>query len=54
MYQIQPNVTFQPLGNKLVREALNYAIDRQRMCDTVLMGLVGFGGPAVAAELARI
>ncbi len=41
MYQIQPNVTFQPLDNKMVRQALNYAIDRQRMCDSVLMGLVG-------------
>jgi peptide/nickel transport system substrate-binding protein len=41
MYQIQPNVTFKPLDDKRVRQALNYAIDRKRITDTVLMGLVG-------------
>jgi peptide/nickel transport system substrate-binding protein len=41
MYQIQPNVTFKPLDSKLVRQALNYSIDRKRIADTVLMGLVG-------------
>ena len=41
MYQIQPNVTFKPLDDKRVRQALNYAIDRKRIADTVLMGLVG-------------
>jgi peptide/nickel transport system substrate-binding protein len=41
MYQIQPNVTYKPLDDKRVRQALNYAIDRQRITDTVLLGLVG-------------
>ncbi len=41
MYQIQPNVTFKPLDDKRVRQALNYAIDRKRITDTVLLGLVG-------------
>ena len=39
-YQFQPNVTFKPLDDKRVRQALNYAIDRKRMADTVLLGLV--------------
>jgi len=33
------NTTFPPLDNKQVRQALNYAIDRKRFTDTVLMGL---------------
>jgi peptide/nickel transport system substrate-binding protein len=41
MYQIQPNVTYKPLDDKRVRQALNYAIDRKRITDTVLLGLVG-------------
>jgi peptide/nickel transport system substrate-binding protein len=41
MYQIQPNATFKPLDDKRVRQALNYAIDRKRIADTVLLGLVG-------------
>jgi peptide/nickel transport system substrate-binding protein len=41
IYQIQPNVTFKPLDDKRVRQALNYAIDRKRIADTVLLGLVG-------------
>ena len=41
MYQIQPNVTFKPLDDKRVRQAINYAIDRKRIADTVLLGLVG-------------
>jgi peptide/nickel transport system substrate-binding protein len=41
MYQIQPNVTFKPLDDKHVRQALNYALDRKRIADTVLLGLVG-------------
>jgi peptide/nickel transport system substrate-binding protein len=41
MYQIQPNVTFKPLDDKRVRQALNYAVDRKRITDTVLLGLVG-------------
>ncbi|MBV9132290.1 MAG: ABC transporter substrate-binding protein [Chloroflexi bacterium] len=40
MYQIQPNVTFKPLDDKRVRQALNYALDRKRIADTVLLGLV--------------
>ena len=41
MYQMQPNTTFKPLDDKRVRQALNYAIDRKRIADTVLLGLVG-------------
>jgi len=41
MYQMQPNVKFKPLDDKRVRQALNYAIDRKRIADTVLLGLVG-------------
>jgi peptide/nickel transport system substrate-binding protein len=39
-YQFQPNVTVKPLDDKRVRQALNYAIDRQRIAETVLLGLV--------------
>jgi peptide/nickel transport system substrate-binding protein len=35
----QPNSTREPMTDKRVRQALNYAIDRQRMVDTVLLGL---------------
>jgi peptide/nickel transport system substrate-binding protein len=37
-HQFQPNVTFKPLDNKLVRQALSYALDRQRMVDTIFQG----------------
>ncbi|HEY2595638.1 MAG TPA: ABC transporter substrate-binding protein, partial [Chloroflexota bacterium] len=36
------NVTKPPFDNKVVRQAINYAIDRKRFADTVLLGL---GGP---------
>jgi ABC-type transport system substrate-binding protein len=32
-----------PLDNKTVRQALNYALDRQRFADTVMLKLVGPG-----------
>ncbi len=32
-----------PFDNKLVRQALNYALDRQRFANTVMLGLVGPG-----------
>jgi peptide/nickel transport system substrate-binding protein len=38
-HQFQPNVTFAPLDNKVVRQALNYAIDRKRIAETVLQGV---------------
>jgi peptide/nickel transport system substrate-binding protein len=38
-WMLQPNSTRAPMDDKRVREALNYAIDRQRMVDTVLLGL---------------
>ena len=37
-HQFQPNVTFKPLDNKVVRQALNYAIDRKRMVDSIFLG----------------
>jgi peptide/nickel transport system substrate-binding protein len=37
---MQPNSTLPPMDNKLVRQALNWAIDRQRMADTVQLGRV--------------
>ena len=40
-YAIWMNVAVRPLDNKLVRQALNYAIDRQRFIDTALGSLVG-------------
>ena len=51
------NTTVPPFDNKLVRQAMNYAIDRQRFVDTVLLG-VGTaqdlpwtpGSPAVRAS----
>src|SRR6185437_9477195 len=38
-YALVPNVTVSPLDNKQVRQALNYAIDRQRIVDQVLQGV---------------
>jgi peptide/nickel transport system substrate-binding protein len=37
---MQPNSTQAPMDNKLVRQALNWAIDRQRMDDAVQLGRV--------------
>jgi peptide/nickel transport system substrate-binding protein len=39
-FAIWPNCTRPPTNNKLVRQALNYALDRQRMADAVWHGLV--------------
>jgi peptide/nickel transport system substrate-binding protein len=38
-WMLQPNSTREPMTDKRVRQALNYAINRQRMVDTVLLGL---------------
>jgi peptide/nickel transport system substrate-binding protein len=38
-YVVGANVTTPPLDNQKLRQALNYALDRQRFVDTVLMGL---------------
>ncbi len=38
-YGLGVNVTKPPMDNKQVRQALNYAIDRQRFADTALFGL---------------
>ena len=38
-YALVPNTTVAPLDNKQVRQALNYAIDRQRILDQVLQGI---------------
>ena len=37
-YMFQPNVTFKPLDDKRVRQALNYAIDRKRIVESVILG----------------
>ena len=36
---LAPNTTVAPFDNKLVRQALRYAIDRQRMNEVALLGL---------------
>jgi peptide/nickel transport system substrate-binding protein len=53
-YFLGTNVAFPPLDNKLVRQALNYAIDRQRFTNTVLSGINGepFSLPWKPASLA--
>ena len=48
------NTSVPPLDNKTVRQALNYALDRQRFASTVMLNLVGSGsGPALAAAGGR-
>ena len=37
-WMLQPNSTRPPMDDKRVRQALNYALNRQRMIDTVLLG----------------
>ena len=37
-HQFQPNVTFKPLDDSRVRQALSYAIDRKRIADSVMLG----------------
>jgi peptide/nickel transport system substrate-binding protein len=39
LYVLQANTTQHPTSNKLFRQAIQYAIDRQRIADTVLLGL---------------
>jgi peptide/nickel transport system substrate-binding protein len=39
LYVIQPNTTLDPTSNKLLRQVLQYGIDRQRIADTVLLKL---------------
>jgi peptide/nickel transport system substrate-binding protein len=38
-WMLQPNSMRPPMDDKRVRQALNYAIDRKRMVDTVLLGM---------------
>jgi peptide/nickel transport system substrate-binding protein len=38
-YVVQPNCTLDPTGTKQLRQALQYGIDRQRIADTILLGL---------------
>jgi peptide/nickel transport system substrate-binding protein len=38
-YLVGANTTMPPLDNKLVRQALNYAINRKRFTDTILLGV---------------
>jgi peptide/nickel transport system substrate-binding protein len=40
-FYVAANSIMPPTDNKLFRQALNYAIDRQRWTDTVLQGIVG-------------
>ena len=37
-YMIQPNTTYSPLDNKLLRQAMNYAIDRKRYVESTIQG----------------
>jgi peptide/nickel transport system substrate-binding protein len=39
LYVMQPNATLEPTSNKLLRQAIQYAIDRQRIVESVLLGL---------------
>ena len=39
LYVIQPNTTLDPTSNKLLRQAVQYGIDRQRIAETVLLKL---------------
>jgi peptide/nickel transport system substrate-binding protein len=39
LYVIQPNTTLDPTTSKLLRQAMQYSIDRQRIADTVLLKL---------------
>src|SRR5258708_5216017 len=39
-YLIQLNLTQPPFDNKVARQAMNYALDRKRIADTVLQGTV--------------
>ena len=48
------NLTTPPFDNKLLRQALNYAIDRVRYADTIASGLVHSELTAVAAVLACV
>jgi peptide/nickel transport system substrate-binding protein len=54
MYFMGVNVAAPPLDDKRVRQALNYAINRERFTDTVLQGISGppFSLPWNAAALA--
>ena len=50
---VAAELTRPPMDDKRVRQALNYAIDRQRMVDTVLLGTHQAAGPALAAPRRR-
>lgn len=39
LYVMQPNTTLDPTSNKLLRQALQYGVDRQRIADAVLLKL---------------
>jgi peptide/nickel transport system substrate-binding protein len=41
MYQMQPNTKMKPFDDKRVRQAINWAIDRKRIAESVLLGTVG-------------
>ena len=40
IYQLMVNVRSEPLSNKKVRQAISHAIDRERICKTILHGTV--------------
>ena len=40
MYFLMMNIAYKPFDNKLVRQGLNYALDRQRFVDTVFKNIV--------------
>ena len=53
-YEMAFLTSVKPFDNKLVRQAFNWAIDRQRNAESGLPGLRPAGQPAVEPQLARL
>jgi peptide/nickel transport system substrate-binding protein len=54
VYTLEANIRNAPTSNKLVRQALQFAINRQRIVDTVLLGQSGVTAEGLAAHVARV